>query len=175
MLLGRCPRLTVGLVDPCGMLSPTDSGSVGPYGTLSRLTLTLLACVGRCLRLTLMACMGRCPRLTLTARVPIDSVGLYGTLSPFNSDSVGSYGTLSLSDSVAVGPVGPDGTLSSSDLAGILFPAVPTGIPFPVGPVGPYGTSSPSDTVAVGPDGTLSSSDLAGILFPAVPTGIPFP
>ena len=44
-----------------------------------------------------------------------------GTLSPSDSDSVGPCGTLSLSDSDAVGPVGTDGTLSSSDLAGILF------------------------------------------------------
>ena len=76
---------------------------------------------------------------------------------------------------------GVDGALSSSDLAGILFPAVPAGIPFsvdPVGPVGPYGTLSPSDSDSVGPvgpDGTLSSTDLAGILCPAVPAGIPFP
>ena len=55
--------------------------------------------------------------------------------------------------------MGPDGTLSSSDLAGKLFLAVPAGIPFPLGPVGP--------------DGTLSSSDRK--LFPAVPAGIPFP
>ena len=61
---------------------------------------------------------------------------------------------------------------------GILFLAVPPGIPFPVGPVGPYGMLSPSDTAAVGPvgpDGTLSSSDLAGILVPAIPAGIPSP
>ena len=87
---------------------------------------------------------------------------------------------------------GPDGTLSSFDLAGILFPAIPAGIPFPVGsngPVGSYGTQSPSDSDyvgpcgtlspsdsdSVGPGGTLSSSDLAGILFSAVPAGIPFP
>ena len=72
----------------------------------------------------------------------------------------------------------PDGTLSSSDLAGMLFPAVPGGIPFPVGPVGPFETLSTSDSGSVGPvgpGGTLSSSDLAGTLFPAVPAGIPFP
>ena len=50
-------------------------------------------------------------------------------------------GTLSPSESIAVGL---EGTLSSSDLARMLFPAVPAGIPFPVGPVGPYGTLSPS-------------------------------
>ena len=65
---------------------------------------------------------------------------------------------LSSSDSVAVGPVGLEGTLSSSDLAGMLFPAVPAGIPFPVGPVGPHGTLSPSDSESVGPYGTLSPS-----------------
>ena len=60
--------------------------------------------------------------------------------------------------------MGPDGTLSSSDLAGILFPAVPAGIPFPVGPDGPVGSV-----------GTLSSSVFAGMLIPAVPAGLPFP
>ena len=41
-----------------------------------------------------------------------------------------------------------DGTLSSSDHAGILFSAVPDGILFPAGPVGP-----------VGPDRTLSRTE----------------
>ena len=78
--------------------------------------------------------------------VCVISPGVVGMLSPSGFDSVG--------------PVGPDGMLSSSDLAGILFPAVPAGIPFPVGPVGPYGTLSPSDSVGpVGPYGTLSPSD----------------
>ena len=58
----------------------------------------------------------------------------------------------------------PHLTLILLALAGILFLAIPAGIPFPVGPVGP-----------VGPDGMLSSSDHAGILFTAVPAGIPFP
>ena len=69
-------------------------------------------------------------------------------------------------------------TLSSSDLAGILFPAIPAGIPFPAGPVGPVGMLSPSDSDSIGPvghDGTLSSSHLARVLFLAVPAGIPFP
>ena len=56
--------------------------------------------------------------------------------------------------------MGPDGTLFSPDLAGILFPAVPAGIPFPVGPVGPFGTLSPPDSAGpVGPKETLSPSD----------------
>ena len=90
---------------------------------------------------------------------------IVGTLSPSDSDSVapvGPYGTLSPSDSDAVGPVCLDGTLSSSDLVGILFSAVPAGMPFPVGPVGPCGTMSPSDSDSVGPVGpygTLSPFD----------------
>ena len=151
------PSDSVGPVGPYGMLSPFDSDSVGPYGMLSPCDSDSVGPYG-----------------TLSPS-DSDSVGPYGTLSPCDSDSVGPYGTLSPSDSVAVGHVGPDGMMSSSDLAGILFPAVPTGMPFPVGPVGPYGTLSPSVTTAVGPDGTLSSSDLAGILFPAIPAGIPSP
>ena len=152
----------VGPVGPYGTLSPSDSDSVGPYVTLSPSDTVAVGPVGS---------YGTPPSPSDS-----DSVGPYVTLSPSDSDSVGLYGTLSPSDYVAVGPVGPDGMLSSSDLAGILFPAVPTGIPSPVGsvgPVSPYNTLSQSDTAAVGPDGTLSSSDLAGILFPAVPTGIP--
>ena len=60
--------------------------------------------------------------------------------------------------------------LSSSALAGILFPAVPAGMPFPAGPVDPVETLSLPYH-----DGTLSPTDIAGILFPAVPAGIPFP
>ena len=105
-----------------------------------------------------------------------DSVGPFGTLSPSDSDSVGPCGTLSPSDSDSVGPGGPDGMLSSSYLAEILFPAVPAGIPFPVGPDGPVGTLSPSDSVGpVGPDGTLSSSVFAGMLILAIPAGLSFP
>ena len=32
-----------------------------------------------------------------------------------------------------------EGTLSSPDFAGKLFPVVPAGVPLPVGPVGPVG------------------------------------
>ena len=116
-MLGRCPRLTV-TVGPYGMLSPSDSESVGPVGLYGMLSPSDSEFVGL--------------------------VGLYGTLSSSDSDSVGPYGMLSPSDSG--GPVGPDGTLSLSYLAGILFPAVPAGIPFPVGLDGPVGTLSPSDS-----------------------------
>ena len=46
-----------------------------------------------------------------------------------------------------------EGTLSSPDLAGKLFPVVPAGIPLPVGPVGPVGpcgTTSPSNLTSIG-------------------------
>ena len=60
---------------------------------------------------------------------------------------------MSPSDYVSVILVDPGGMLPWSDFAGMLFPAVPAGIPFPVGPVGPCGTQSPSDSGSVGPDG----------------------
>ena len=93
-----------------------------------------------------------CPTRMTVCEDCIMVPGIVGTLSPYVSDSVGPVdpcGTLSPSDSDSVCP---DGTLSSSDLAGILFPTVPAGIPFPVcpvgpdGPVGPFGTLSPSDS-----------------------------
>ena len=51
-----------------------------------------------------------------------------------------------------------EGTLSSPDLAGKLFPVLSTGIPPPVGPVGPVGPcglTSPSDMTSVGPVGPV--------------------
>ena len=109
-----------------------------------------------------------CPASVTVCEDCVMSPGVVGTLSPSGSDYVC--------------PVGPDGKLSLSDLAGILFPAVPAGIPFKVGsvghvglcgtlspsdsdsvgPIGPYGTLSPSDSDSVGPVGpygTLSPSD----------------
>ena len=52
--------------------------------------------------------------------VPVGPVDPFGTLSPSDSE----------------GPVGPDGTLSSTVFAGMLIPAIPSGLPFPAGPVG---------------------------------------
>ena len=51
---------------------------------------------------------------------------------------------------------GVEGTLSSPDLAGKVFPVVPAGLLLPVGPVGPvglYGIKAPSDLEPVSPDG----------------------
>ena len=59
-------------------------------------------------------------------------------------------------------------------LAGILFSAIPAGIPFPVGPDGPVGTLSPSDfeyVGLVGPVGTLLLCDHVTELSPIVPVG----
>ena len=70
-----------------------------------------------------------------------------------------------------------EGTLSSSDLAGIPFAVGPVGHIGPCGTLspsdfksvgldGPYGTLSPSDSVSVGPDGlygTLSPSALVAV------------
>ena len=76
------------------------------------------------------------------------------------------------------------GTLSSSDLAGRLFPVVPAGMPLPVGPVGPVGLcphltlnllARMARMLAGGLGGTLSSPDPAGMLFPAVPAGLLLP
>ena len=72
-----------------------------------------------------------------------------------------------------------EGTLSSPDFAGKLFPVVPAGIPLPVGPVGPvdrYGMKSPSDLKPVGPVGpvgtlSLFTSDTAGPDGPIVTGG----
>ena len=61
------------------------------------------------------------------------------------------------------------GTLSLSDHAGMLFPIVLAGIPFPAGP-DQDGTLSPTDPARI-----LFPADPAGMLFPAVPAGIPFP
>ena len=103
--------------------------------------------------------MGRCPLLTLPGYCS-RSILLEYCFWPF---LLGCF------------PVGPDqdGTLARIlfpvDSAGILFLAVPTGMPFPVGP-DQDGTLSPTD-----PAGILFPVDSAGILFPVVPTEMPFP
>ena len=74
--------------------------------------------------------------------------------------------------------MGPDGPLSSSDLAGVLVPDVLAGIPFPVGPAGPVGldgTLSLSNYVSgvlVDTGGTLPSSDLRFSVGPVGPVGL---
>ena len=68
---------------------------------------------------------------------------------------------------------GVEGTLSSHDLAGKLFPGVPAGLLLPVGPVGPdglYGMKSPSDLETVSPDdlytGPVGSFGMLSPFFP---------
>ena len=78
-------------------------------GRCPRLTLNLLAWLARMLQVAPLAHVGRCPRLTLLMQA------LWA----------------------------PEGTLSSSDLA------VPAGIPFQVGLVGPDGTLSPTDIAGI--------------------------
>ena len=80
-----------------------------------------------------------------------------------------------------VGPVGPDGTLSSSDPAGycsqqalwallaLLASSDPAGILFPAVPAGKLFLVAPDR------NGMLSPTDPAGFLFPAIPAGMPFP
>ena len=85
-------------VGPCGMLSPSDSDSVGP--------------VGPCGTLSPSDPVGPCGMLSPSGS---DYVGPCGTLSPSDFDSVGPVGpcgTLSPSDSDNIGPLGPLGTLS---------------------------------------------------------------
>ena len=121
---------------------------------------------------------GCCSRL-----IPVGPVGRWGTLPPSDSDPagpdglsvtdgpVGQLGTLSPSTFASAILVDPGGTLPSSDLAGMLLPAIP------VSPVGIWGTLSSSDSdpadqngphVAggpVGPLGTLSpTTPESGIL-----------
>ena len=64
---------------------------------------------------------------------------------------------------------GVEGTLSSPDLAGKLFPVVPAGIPLPVGPIGPCGMTSPSDLTFIGPVGAVS--DPVGPVGPYISRG----
>ena len=104
----------------------------------------------------------------------VGPVGPCGTQSPSDFEIVGPdgpyVGPVGPSDSeLAKGPVGPGGTLSSPDSAGILFPAMPAGILLPVGPVGPigsYGTLCLSDSdsaILVDPGGVFPGGVSGGV------------
>ena len=102
---------------------------------------------------------------------------------------VGQPGTLSPSTCASAILVDPGGTFPSSDLAGMLLPAIPVdpigrwgtlppscsgpdGPSVTGGPVGQPGTLSPStfaSAILVDPGGTFPSADLAGMLLPAIP------
>ena len=76
-----------------------------------------------------------------------------------------------LADTGILFPADPVETLSLPDHAGILFLAVPAGIPIPPDPAVILFPASLAEPV------TMGVADLAdaGILFPAVPAGIPIP
>ena len=97
------------------------------------------------------------PHRSIGPTVPTENgipAGIAGSSIPARSDDgnvqPGSHRTpetLLAWDNVPSRLTGPDGPLSSTDLAGVLIPAMPVGIPFPVGPQGrqqqsPTGTAS---------------------------------
>ena len=170
----------VGPVGPYGMLSLSDSesvGPVGPYGTLSPSATVAVGPVGPYGTLSpsdseSVGPVGPYGMLSPSATVAVGPVGPYGALSPSDSDSVGPVGpcgTLSPTDTIAISPVGSGGTLSSPDPVGILFPAMPAGIPFsvgPVSPIGPCGMLWDASAILVDQGWALPSSDLAGMMVP---------
>ena len=201
-------------MDVCagGTLSLSESDPTGPYvtdgpvgqiGTLSPPTSSseILVDPGGTFPLSDLAGM-------LLPAMPVDPIGRWGTLPPSSSDfagpdgpsvsggSVGQPGMLSPSTFTSVILVDPGGTFPSSDLAGMLLPAIP------VRPVGIWGTLSSSDSdpagwdgshvtggpvghlgmlppttsesgVLVDPGGMFPLSNLAGMRGPAAPAGSP--
>ena len=106
----------------------------------------------------------------LLPAMPVGPVGRWGTWPPSVSDPTGPGG-----QSVTGGPIGhlgtlpsstfepailldPGGTSPSSDLAGMLLPAIP------VSPVGFWGTLSSSDSDPVGQDGPYGADGPVGHL-----------
>ena len=142
------PYVTDGPVGQIGTLSPSTSSSeilVDPGGTLPSSDFAGM----------------------LLPAIPVDPIGQWGTLPPSGSDSagpdgpsvtggpVGQPGTLSPSTFVSAILVDPGGTFPSSDLAGMLLPAIP------VHPVGIWGTLSSSDSDPAGRDGSHVTWDVA--------------
>ena len=148
-----------------GTLSPSESdlpgpddlyvtdGPVGQNGTLSPLTSSsdILVDPGG-------TWSADCTGMLFRA-IPVGPVGRWGTLPPSDSDPagpdgpsvaggpVGQLGTLSSSTFASAILVDPGGMLPSSDLAGMLLPAIP------VSPVSIWGTLSSSDSDPAGQDG----------------------
>ena len=87
-------------------------------------------------------------------------------------DGVAKPASVTVCEDSHVSP-GVEGTLSSPDLAGKLFPVVPAGVLLTVGPVGPvclYGKKSQSDLEPVSPDGPyIGSVGSFGTLSPFFP------
>ena len=178
------PYVTDGPVGQIGTLSPSTSSSeilVDPDGTLPSADRAGM----------------------LFPAIPVGPVGRWGTLPSSDSDpagpdgpsvtggSVAQLGTLSPSTFASAILVNSGGTLPSSDLAGMLLPAIPVGIwgtlsssdsdparqdgPHVAGgPVGHLGTLSPSTSesgILVDHGWVFSSSDLAEKRGPAPPAG----
>ena len=137
-------------VGQIGTLSPSTSSSeilVDPGGTLPSSNLTGM----------------------LLPAMPVGPIDRWGTLPPSDSDPtspdglyvtdgpVGQIGMLSQSTSSLEILVDPGGMLPSSDLAGMLLPAMP------VGPIGRWGTLPPSDSDLTGPDGPSVTGGPVGI------------
>ena len=125
----------VGPVGPGGMQSPSDAELVGPDGPY-------VGPVGPCVTQSpsdaeLVGPDG--PQVGPVGPSYSELVGPYvGPVGPFNSDPVGPDGPyvgLVGPDTVTKGPVGPGGTVSSPNPAGIPFLAMPAGILLPVGPL----------------------------------------
>ena len=178
-------------------------GPVGQPGTLSPSTFVLAILVdpGGMLPSSNLAGM-------LLPTIPVGPIGRWGTLPPSDSDSagpdgrsvtggpVGQPGTLPRSTFASAILVDPGGTFPSSNLAGMLLPAIPVrpvgiwgtlsssdsdpagrdGLHVTGGPVGHLGTLPPTTSesgILVDPGGMFPSSDLARMRGPAAPAGSP--
>ena len=165
---------------PCvvGTLSPSDSDSVGPCGTLSPTD-----------------SVGLCGTLSPTDSEYVGPVDMCGTPSPSDSVAVGPDGTLSSPDTAGmlfpavpagtpspVGPICSYGTLSPSDFDSVIL--VDPGGMLPS--AGLVGTMVPDVSAELPPPmghvGTVLPCDEEKGLFPIVPTGelssvkaVPFP
>ena len=146
-------------VNAGGTLSPSDSDLTGPNGPY--VTDDPVGQIGTLYPSTssseiLVDPGGRLPSSDLAGMLlpdmPVGTIDRWGTLPPSDSDltgpdgpyvtdePVGQIGTLSPSTSSSEILVDPGGTLPSSDLAGMLLPAIA------VGPIGRWGAFPPSDS-----------------------------
>ena len=165
-----------------GMLSPSVfdlSGPRGPYVTDDPVGHTGTLSLSTFMPEILVDPGGTLPPSDLAGMLPVGPVGRWGTWPLSVSDPTGPGG-----QSVTDGPVGHLGTLPlstfepailldlggtspSSDLAGMLLPAIP------INPVGFWGTLSSSDYDPVGQDGPYGADGPVGhlgTLYPSTST-----